>query len=84
MRYTSTRTPQLYLRRISVSLFATSLLFGLLATGCQQSKEAETPVKSLAVDGQAKKNKAQGGGVDDMALYPAPAGQKTGIEGGKK
>jgi len=65
-------------------LIALLLCAGLLTAGCDkagvvpQDKKPET-----AGPGQGK-NKSQGGGVDDMSVVPAPAGVKTGIEGGRK
>ena len=61
------------------------LLWGnLLITGCD-NKGNSPPVKQTIAPEQAQaKTKSQGGGVDDMNVYPAPPGQKTGLEGGKK
>lgn len=70
-------------RCTTAGLLAALLGAGLLATGC--NSENAPPVKPLPSPDQMKRqNKAQGGGVDDMTVYPAPPGQKTGLEGGKK
>jgi len=66
-----------------MGLLAVLLCVGLLASGCESGNAP--PVKPFPpADQTGRKNKAQGGGVDDMTIYPAPAGQKTGLEGGKK
>ncbi len=68
------------LRFASLGVLALLVLF----TGCQKQKDAEAPVSTATNIEGGKKGKSQGGGVDDMAVYPAPSGVKTGIEGGKK
>ena len=71
-------------RIVPIGLLAVLLFTGLLSSGCNGSSN-DPPVKPLPpAEEMGKLNKKQGGGVDDMTVYPAPAGQKTGLQGGKQ
>ncbi len=73
------------MRFAPICLIALWLCAGLLAGGCDAQGNAPKVVEPVAAGEKPKQNlKAQGGGVDDMRLIPAPAGVKTGIEGGRK
>jgi len=70
-------------RFVSIGLLAALLCIGLLGAGCDSGNVPAVAPAPKAGTAQHP-NKQQGGGVDDMTLYPAPSGQKTGTEGGKK
>lgn len=78
------RTGILPPRLVPIGLLAVFLCIGFLGGGCTESGNTP-PVKALPSAAEMRQQKkAQGGGVDDMTVYPAPAGQKTGLDGGKK
>jgi hypothetical protein len=68
-----------------VSMLLVSIVVSL--TGCSRSEDAaqsSAPKAPPAVQAATPGKTQGGGGIPDMNVYPAPAGVKTGIEGGKK
>lgn len=77
------RRPILEISRVGILLISV----GVLLAGCSRSDEAAQPTPPQPSAAQAAapvKPQGGGGGIPDMNVYPAPAGVKTGTEGGKK
>ncbi len=71
-------------RRVFLPVALLAVCAGSLMTGCNNSGVTPSVKPASSTSQTGAPTKAQNGGVDDMTLVPAPTGQKTGIEGGKK
>jgi len=71
-------------RNIRPILLCGCIALSVSLAGCQ--KDETTTIKAAAPPPSAANGAGgkQGPGVIDMSVHPAPAGVKTGLEGGKK
>jgi len=73
--------------RLSSVLLVLSVASAVILSGCSGPDPAAPKDSANAqpvAPPKAMSPKKASGGVMDMTIYPAPAGVKTGVEGGKK